>query len=91
MATRTNDTALGCFNRSGRNDPRGRPAFDAWLEASRPERERDWREFMVCESDGYHLDTVTGLREARSYRHWLENSSAHPYRARGERLKIIPL
>lgn len=74
-----------------RNDPRTRPAFDKMLEETRAEREKDWREFMVCESDGYHLATVTGLKEAREYRAFLESTPIYPYRGRGERLIIRPL
>lgn len=74
----------------GRNDPRGRASFDNWLTATRQEREGDSIEYLICESDGYHVATITGLNAAREYKDFLQGSVAHPYRALGERLTILP-
>lgn len=48
----------------------------------------DWREFMILSSDGAWIETVTGLAAAREYRDFLQSSVCHPYKGRGERLRI---
>lgn len=46
-------------------------------------------QYMIVEPDGYWTgNTCTGIPAARAERDFLQRSEAHPYKARGIRLRL---